>query len=428
MADNCGVVPKRRTKRALAVTSLTASLVLGLHTTPAWPQAPENFSERIRGLLGSERVQSETDRQKRTNAQIIANVPTPTVVPLYQTTPSSSPSTAQATSPAATWLTNNLLVGVQQLRYGRHNTVSANGETLIESFRQSLTGTAAQQAQAWADVKTWASQGVPEATHFLGFVVELGLKGQPPDAALAARYYAQAAARGYQPALYNLGLQAGYGRGTRQDLAMATRFMTQAAERGSDDSLRVCGMGSYLALRAQNFAAASRLAQHCDSPLATLVDVHNNPVGITPQRVAALRQVIATGADDGYAALENLGRANIASDRQLLYCKYRLLGQLRSQAELTDVRARALTCVSQARSSLPKDLAQSTSDAQLVDALASFVVAERAALQTLRDSDTFRYGRSVPFLPYLAAEAELFEPVVKAAQRSWAASPKGGRS
>ncbi|MCP6135250.1 hypothetical protein NL393_39325, partial [Klebsiella pneumoniae] len=79
-------------------------------------------------------------------------VPTPTVVPLYQTTPSSSPSTAQATSPAATWLTNNLLVGVQQLRYGRHNTVSANGETLIESFRQSLTGTAAQQAQAWADV------------------------------------------------------------------------------------------------------------------------------------------------------------------------------------------------------------------------------------------------------------------------------------
>jgi hypothetical protein len=199
--------------------------------------------------------------------------------------------------------------------------------------------------------------------------------------------------------------------------------MSRAAERGSDDSLRVCGMGSYLALRARDFTAADRLAQRCESPLAALVDVRNHPVGITAQRVAQLRQVIATGADDGYAALEELGRANIATDRQLLYCKYRLLGQLRDQVQLADLRSRALTCAQQARISMPKDLVRATSDVQFADALASFAVAERAALQVLRDSDFFHYGRSVPFLPFKAAEAELFEPVVNAAIRSWIATP-----
>lgn len=427
IARNPAVASMRRGRHLLTIRGLATALALGL-ACQAWSQAPETFSEQVRGLLTSERVQSDAERQKRTNAQIVANVPTPVVVPLYQTPSSPASASTKDTSPAVTRLANSLFVGAQQIRYGAHNTVSADAETLIETFRQSITGTTAQQAQAWNDVKNWAGQGVPEATHFLGFVVEMGLKGQKPDSALAARYYAQAAARGYQPALYNLGLQAGYGRGTRQDLGAAVRFMSQAAERGSDDSQRVCGMGSYLALRAQDFSAASRLAQNCGSPLATLVDVRNNPVGITPQRVAALRQVIATGADDGYAALEALGRANIASDRQLLYCKYRLLGQLRNQTQLTDVRARAMTCVSQARSSLPKDLALTMSDAQLSDALAGFVVAERAALQTLRDGDTFHYGRSVPFLPYRGAEAELFEPVVNAARRSWAATVKGDRS
>ena len=389
---------------------------------PAWPQSAPTYSEQIRAVLSSDGVQSEAERHKRANAQVIANIPTPTVVPLYQHPPASQPA-PKSNPPVANWLANTLLVGAQQLRYGRHNTVSADAETIIETLRQSVTGTEAQQAQAWADAKSMASRGVPEATHFLGFVVEMGLKGQRPDAVLAARYYAQAAARGYQPSLYNLGLQAGYGRGTRQDLPGAVRFMSRAAEHGDDDSLRVCGMGSYLALRARDFTTAYRLAQHCDSPLATLVDVRNRPIGITPQRVAHLRQVIAKGADDGYTALEELGRANIATDRQLLYWKYRLLGQLRDQVQLTDIRSRALTCVQQARVSIPKELAQTTSDAQFADALASFVVAERAALQVLRDSDFFHYGRSVPFLPFRAAEAELFEPVVNAAIRSWTATP-----
>lgn len=405
-----GRPPAQRALAAVALAALTATC------TTAQAQASSDLNaQEIHRILDSAALKAQADQIAKNNARLIGSIPTPSVTP-------TEPAPGRPLAPLANQVQRlGTFVGqdLAQLRNGRHNVVSADGEETVLHIRTCVTGAASTRQTACTELKQRAARQEPEALAFMGWIVELGLLGQKADARLAQRYYQAAAARQYQPALYNLALQTGYGRTGPADLRAAQRLMERATEQGADYSLRVCGMGSYIAYRAGDQASAMRFADQCPSALTSLARAKARPIASDPKLVDDLRQSIGAGADDAYGALVELGRTNIRTDRQLLYCKYRLLDQYRASptSEMNGpVFEQAVRrCTDEARPYLPKDMAAGIAGEQMALSLATFVRTERTALQVMRNSNRYHWGRSVPFLPFSATDAEAFETALTAA-------------
>ena len=299
-----------------------------------------------------------------------------------------------------------------ELRYGRHNVVSSDGETVVGKIRSLTNAQAPQRAGTLAELRTLANGSNPEALNFFGFAAEYGLFGEPRDLRRATQLYRLAAASGYQPALYNLALVSAYGKLDAPNLPQASAWFERAAAAGPDSSARVCGMAAFVAYRRANTEEALRYGRDCNSPLATLAIEALSPGPMTLARVERLRATIGTGVDDGLVLIAGRSRDNAAADNQVTYCKYHLVEAFRrthrSDALLADARRCYDATAGGARSG-PNPIRAD----QAARAIAAFVPAEAAAIDTARRSNHFHYSWSVPYLPFGASETALFEPVVQ---------------
>ena len=169
-------------------------------------------------------------------------------------------------------------------------------------------------------------------------------------------------------------------------------------------------MGSLLAFRAGQQAAALKLGQGCGSPLAALAEAKSRPTPVDEALIARLRQTASSGTDDGLAMIEAIGRANLHTDRQFLFCKYAVLRSYRQRSDTADLEQAAGKCIDSVSANMPGDLLLMLPHEQAARTVAGFVIAERAALNAMRQASPYHYGRSVPYLPLSQAEVALFEP------------------
>lgn len=296
------------------------------------------------------------------------------------------------------------------LKYGAFSAVSPQGPEVISLIRTVPMRAGKERNEILAKLLNFSRQGVPEAQNFSGFVYEYGLFGAPRNLQLAREYYRAAASRRYQPAVFNLANMAYVGKGQAQDIDRARELVHQAFAIGAESSGRVCGLASFIEYRRGDQAAALRLGQFCYSGLAHIPNAaYNNQLPLT-QRIKMLRDSIGTGAPDGYRWLEQITQ-RAGPDRDFLYCKYRLVNQLRSNAGRADARALARTCY---ESSTVSPAGRNVDGA--VQGIASFAITEVRALEQLRQTNRFHYSRSVPYLPFAQRDVDLYEPVMKEAK------------
>ena len=282
---------------------------------------------------------------------------------------------------------------LDRMRFGKHMTVSPNGEEVIAIIRDTLNP--ASRDAALHKLKNMVESNVPEAMNYFGFLHEYGLFQFPKNANLAQSYYSKAANMGYQPALYNLGKNQFY---ANDEIAFTT--VQQAAEIGLEVSSRVCGLASYLAMRANRLDAAISYANKCNSPLAGFGKAQNEPN--IEVKVELLRRTLSTGATDGYAWLQSATR-NLKPDPQLLYCKYSLVSKYRlKSSNWQNIDSDAQAC-----------LKTNGNDVNNTQKVSGFVKAEIAAIQKMKEANKFHFSWSVPFLPFTQSEVDLYSPIMK---------------
>lgn len=303
-----------------------------------------------------------------------------------------------------------------QLKYGTHNVVSSDGETYVTWMIEAASAKPAERQALLGKLTDLAARRSPEAMTFQGFIAEYGLFGAPRNVARALDWYRAAAAMNYQPALYNLALAAAYGKGQAADLNTAGALVAQAAQIAPEASYRVCGFGAFIAYRRGDRAQAAQYAQGCWSDLAGLPKaLYDNRVTLT-QKVTLLRHSIGTGVDDGYALLEQVTR-EAAPEPQYLACKYALLNRQRRALNAAALKDDAQRCY-RASSITPKDPKEAEIRAStVVPGIVGFVPTEIRELERLRASNRFRYGWSVPYLPFRQQDVDLFTALVAPAKR-----------
>jgi hypothetical protein len=257
-----------------------------------------------------------------------------------------------------------------------------------------------------AKILRYSQQGVPEAQNFAGFVYEYGLFGAARNTRLAQEFYTAAASRRYQPAIFNLANLAYFGKGQASDAETARELIQQAVAAGPEASNRVCGLASFIAYRRGDMEGALRYGKFCASALAHIPNAaYNNQLPLR-QRIKMLRDSIGTGAPDGYRWLEMITQ-HAGPDKEYLYCKYRLLNQLRANPHRSDLKTLAHTCYADT-----VDPHDKGADAAIL-AVTSFVVTEWKVLEQLPRTNRFHYSWSVPYLPFKQGDVDLFEPVMK---------------
>jgi TPR repeat protein len=296
------------------------------------------------------------------------------------------------------------------LKYGKFSVVSTQGPEVVNLIHTVPIRKGKDRNDALTKLVEYSRQGVPEAQTFSGFVYEYGLFGAPRNLKLAREYYTAAAARLYQPAVFNLANMAYLGKGQAMDMDAARELIHQAAGLGVEASGRVCGLASFIEYRRGNIEAALQLAKFCYSPLANIPNAaYGNQLPLT-QRVKMLRDSIGTGVPDAYRWLEEITQ-RAGPDPNYLYCKYRLVNQLRARAGKADIKTLAKTC--HANSTY---VANPNSAAGAIDGIAAFAVTEQRLLEQLRQANRFHHFWSVPYLPFGQADVDLYEPVMKEAQ------------
>jgi hypothetical protein len=304
-----------------------------------------------------------------------------------------------------------------ELRYGKPNVVSEDGERIVMLIRSMSTATGGRRAPILAELVSLSNKGVPEAENFVGFAAEYGAFGATRDMRRALAFYRAAADQGYQPALYNLALASAYGRGGPADFAVATQYLERAASVAPESSNRICGIGSFLAYRQGKEEKGLQFAKDCRSALAIFPVERAEVTGPTPQRLESMRHAVATGSGDGYQLLAASTSRTAPGDRQFLGCKYALVNRYRQSAprpeELRDLATR---CVDDSLARAARGVGQAGVDAMVrsqgVAGVSGFVPAEIASLNRLRGSNHFHYGASVPYLPFAQQDADLFESVL----------------
>jgi TPR repeat protein len=289
-------------------------------------------------------------------------------------------------------------------------TVSPQGGEVLALIRQIPARSGAGRDELVRKLVALARQDVPEAQTFVGLAYEYGLFGAQRSPATAREHYGRAAARRYQPAMFNLASMAYFGKGQAADVGAARERVRQAAGMGADPSGRVCGLASYIEYHRGDRAEALRFARACPSPLAHIASAAYDDTLPLDRRVSMLRDAAAAGIPDAYPLLESVTQQHAGNDRDFLACKYWLLNRLQRQAR-NDLEAMASECHARSAANTPPREAGNT-----VRAMTAFAISEQRLLDQRRRSDRSHVSWSVPFLPFRQSEVDLFEPVMKGAQ------------
>lgn len=298
-----------------------------------------------------------------------------------------------------------------RIRYGTHNVVTNDGETIVSWMIQLTGANAAQRKDFLTRLANLASQRNPEAMTFEGFVSEYGLFGEPQSVPKAMDLYRNAAAFNYQPAIYDLAVAAAYGKGQRPDAGTASALISQAAAIAPDASYRVCGFGAFLSYRQGDQQRALTYTKSCWSDLAGIPKALYNDQVTPNQRVMLLRASIATGVDDGYGLLARVTH-DAGPEPQYLACKYMLVDKYRRTLNGNTLKDDAVSCYRQSGSA-PTDPKEALLKLNtVVPGIIGFVPTEIRALEKSRASNKFHYAWSVPYLPFRQEDVDLFSPFV----------------
>jgi hypothetical protein len=371
------------------VFCLASSFVFAQSELP--PADNDSFVKTVKDLFQSGQIESEMKKQQEFNKSSVNSI-TPDVV---RETKSKLPSF-------------NDYIG--RLKYGTHNVVSKNGEQVVILIR-SLTGnpTPSNKENILRELKNLAQSHNAEAMNFMGFVLMNGLFGATKNRPLAVEYFTASAAANYQPALYNLALDAAYHGKDRQSLINAGNLVTRASSVAKDSSYRVCGFASFVYYRMGDKNRAAYYSGECFSALADLPKAMSESTPNLQRKITLLRSSISTGIDDAYPLLEQITHENADKDSQYLYCKYKLLNRTRSNPQ-TSLKALAEQCFDQLAQS-QKGKRDTYQRDQVVGGITSFVSSEKADLERTRASNRFHYAWSVPYLPFQQQDVDLFEPI-----------------
>lgn len=293
---------------------------------------------------------------------------------------------------------------------GAYVSVSPHGPEVISLIRQVPTHKGKDRNDVLAKLLNFSRQGVPEALTFSGFVYEHGLFGATRNLELARSNYEAAAARHYQPAIFNLANMAYFGKGQPSNPELARELARRAASIGGEASGRVCGLATFIEYRNGDRDAAARYGKSCYSALANIPNAaYDNQMPLA-RRIKLLRDSITTGAPDGYRWLEEITQ-RAGPDKAQLYCKYRLVNRTRTDPGRFDIKALARTCYDTSTAGADR---KATDNA--VQGITSFVAAETRALDQLRRNDRFHHAWSVPYLPFAQSDADLYASVMKDAK------------
>ncbi|MDN4571880.1 hypothetical protein DBB29_24795 [Pandoraea cepalis] len=298
-----------------------------------------------------------------------------------------------------------------RLRYGEHNVVSNDGETIVSWMIQLTSADAPSRKILLSKLMGLASQRNPEAMNFAGFIAEYGLFGERKNVARAIELYRASASFNYQPAIYNLALAAAYGKAQSQSLGTASTLIEQAFGISPDGSYRVCGFGAFISYRQGDRGRATRYATSCWSALANIPRALYDERTTNAQKIGLLRESIATGVDDGYALLSKVTR-EAGHDPQYTACKYMLVSRYRGAADNRGLREDATKCY---RESTPSNLDAKEAEKRMaitVPGITAFVPIELSALEKMRSANKFHYGWSVPYLPFRQQDVDAFLPLV----------------
>jgi TPR repeat protein len=389
---NSQLLTHGRVRAGVQRLALSCVVIAASTSASAQPAAESD----IPAIVDGQAVRDEMQRQQARNSSIVNN---------FNWGDFAKP---KASSPQLNQLGSELT----QLR---HNVVSPEGEKVIWLIRSAASPIAATRSAALAALQEYSQSGVPEALTFTGFVLEYGLFGNRKDPARAQALYAAAAAKRYQPAVYDLGIDAAYGRGRTTDFGAAVQQLASAAAIAPDTSSRVCGMGSFVAFRNGAQARAQDFARGCVSPLASLALLQSRTTGLHGAELEDLRRSVGTGVDDGLALIQRATRPLAATDNQYLFCKYMLVTRFRRERVSVALRDSAKSCyeatTGNANIAAAAHVDQFAHD-QAILAISSFVPTEITALDALRKSNHYHYDWSVPYLPFTQQDAILFEPLM----------------
>lgn len=372
---------------ALLAVSLSSGAVA--QSEPTTPESVKSFAD---ATFNSEVFKGFVANYQRQNAGVINSVNDAAVAQAKATLPKASEYGAR-------------------IRYGTHNVVSNDGETIV-SWMIELAGADAQQRKVFlAKLADLSTRQNPEAMTFAGFVAEYGLFGEQQNVQRAIELYRTAASYNYQPAIYDLAVAAAYGKAQRADLSTAAALVSQASAIAPEDSYRVCGLGAFLSYRQGDRQQAARYAQSCWSDLASIPKALYDDRVTSSQKILLLRNSIATGVDDGYPLLEKVTH-DAGPEPQYLACKYMLVNRYRRSLNGSALKDDAVKCYQQSAQT-PTDPKQSLLRINtVVPGIVGFVPTEISTLEKLRASNHFHYAWSVPYLPFRQQDVDLFAPFV----------------
>lgn len=334
--------------------------------------------------MNSQAVKDLERQAASSHARIVGEVETPEI----------KPQSAKSLTDAAQQQGMQYL---ERMRFGKHVTVSTDGEKVIGLIRDTLKQETAPKALA--SLKVLAERDIAEAQNYMGFLTEYGLFGFAKNQAKAYEWYTKSAQFNYQPALYNMAKMQFF---LRDNLEGAEVLVEQAQKIGPEYSHRVCGLASYLSMRAKNTAVMISHAKNCSSPLAAFGNIEaTNELDI---KIKLLRDSLSSGASDGYSYLQKV-TSNLENDPQLLGCKYKLLSKYRLvTANWKALPSEALDCAIKSKYKEPQIAA---------GRITGFIRVELESIQKLKRGNKFHFNWSVPFLPFTQSEVDLFLPVME---------------
>lgn len=293
------------------------------------------------------------------------------------------------------------------LRLGETITASEEGKTVIAAIRRLPKTQGTEQRSIVEQLAGFASAGVPEAIHFMGFLHETGMFNATKNPVKAYQLYSAATSKRYAPSAYNQALMQAYGRLSNTNADLAISLLSKSNNMARDTSGRVCGMWSFLTYRAGNLKESFAAAQGCGSPLANLARATDTAQPL-PQRVTWLRDSLATGVDDGFIALAKATRQEARTDPNATFCKYELVAKHFDKGPPKNLRSEAQLCLN----FVTKDTGSTgplSQQEQMIAGVSGFVPAEIGELKKLRQANRFKYSWPVPYLPFTQQEVDLFE-------------------
>jgi TPR repeat protein len=410
--------------RSAAITSLVVMLLpLQANAQTAIAERPDAEQKSFASIVKSPDIKAQAEIQQRSaKAAVTSGIAQPKPSPFITSGPqiqreadrqaTSNRQTIQATS---SQLVDKVKEGLPKLdglgthlRLGETITASEEGKTVIAAIRKLPRTQGSEQQALIQQLAGFASAGVPEAIHFMGFLHETGMFNTVKNPAKAYQLYAAATAKSYAPSAYNQALMQAYGRLTNTNASLATSLLVLSNNLARDTSGRVCGMLSFLTYRSGNFKESLGAAKGCASPLANLAKA-TDASQPTPQRVTWLRDSLSTGVDDGFAALVNATRAEAKSDPNGTFCKYALVAKHFNNTSPKNLRTEAQHCLSYVAKNLGGNTGPLSVQEQMVAGISGFVPAEIGELKKLRQANRFKYSWPVPYLPFTQQEVDLFE-------------------